>query len=57
MSAGAVITITANSVEGVETSNQGLDGGPVYVPGVPPYPEPYNGQFVQVDVVSVAPSP
>jgi hypothetical protein len=27
------------------------------VPGVPPAPEPFNGQFIQVDVVSVAPAP
>jgi hypothetical protein len=53
MNAGAVVTLTANSVEGVETSNQAPDGGPVYVPVVPPYPAAYNGQFVQMDIVSV----
>jgi hypothetical protein len=57
MAAGATITLTANTVEGVETSNQGPDGGPIYVPGVPPYPAAYNGQFVQMDIVSVTPIP
>ena len=57
MSAGATVTLTANSVEGVETSDQGPDGGPVYVPGVPPYPASYDGQFVQMDVDSVVVAP
>jgi hypothetical protein len=57
MNAGATITLTANTVEGVETSNQGVDGGPVLVPGVAPYPKPYDGQFVQMDVTAVTSAP
>ena len=55
MNAGAVVTLTANSVEGVETFNRGADGTAVVVPGVPPAPDSYDGQFVQVDVESIAP--
>jgi len=51
--AGAIVTLTADSVEGVETRNIGPDGGPVVVPGIPPSPDWYNGQFIQMDVESV----
>ena len=53
MQAGTMITLTANPVDPYEWSNEDMSGNPVVVPGVPPYPEPYNGQFVQMDVVSV----
>jgi hypothetical protein len=55
MAADATITMTANSVESVETRNRGADAGPVLVPDVPPFPSAYDGQFVQMDVDSVAP--
>ena len=35
----------------------GVDGGPVLVPGVRPYPQAYDGQFFQMDVVSVLAMP
>jgi hypothetical protein len=28
---------------------------PFVVPGIPPFPEPFYGQFIQMDVVSVTP--
>jgi hypothetical protein len=34
-----------------------VDGGPVLVPGVRPYPQAYDGQFFQMDVVSVLAMP
>jgi hypothetical protein len=56
MQAGATVTLTANSVEGVETFNRGPNGGPaVVVPGVPPAPQTFDGQFVQMDVASINP--
>ncbi len=52
--AGATVTLTANSLDSFEVANvNGMDGGPVLVPGVPPYPQAYDGQFIQMDVVSV----
>jgi hypothetical protein len=58
MNAGATVTLTANAVDDGEIGNvNGVDGGPVLVPGVPPYPHPYDGQFIQMDVVSVLAMP
>ncbi len=58
MKAGATITMTANAVDSREVANvNGVDGGPVLVPGVPPYPRGYDGQFIQMDVVSVVATP
>jgi|HubBroStandDraft_1064217.scaffolds.fasta_scaffold148681_1 hypothetical protein len=58
MNAGATITLTANAIDDEEiNNNNGVDGGPVLVPGVPPYPAAFNGQFIQMDVVAVTPQP
>jgi hypothetical protein len=58
MKAGATITMTANAIDNGEVANlNGIDGGPVFVPGVPPYPKAYDGQFIQIDVVSVVAQP
>jgi hypothetical protein len=58
MKAGATLTLTANAVDDREIENvNGIDGGAVLVPGVPPYPQAYDGQFVQMDVVSVVAMP
>ena len=53
---GATVTLTANPVDGTEIPNISSAGGEVVVPGVPPYPQAYNGQFVQMDVLSVTPT-
>lgn len=58
MKAGATLTLSGNSVDGREIANiDDLDGGPVIVPGVPPYPNAFDGQFIQMDVVSVVATP
>jgi hypothetical protein len=57
MKSGATVTLIANSIDGRERSNGGDDGGPVYVPGVPPYPQAFDGQFVQMDVTAVNQGP
>jgi len=54
MAAGATVTLKADSVESVETFNRNASGTAVVVPGVPPAPDSYDGQFVQVDVESVS---
>lgn len=45
--------IIANTVASARTPTGGSNGKPLVVPGVPPAPAPYNGQFIQLDVVSV----
>jgi hypothetical protein len=58
MKAGATVTMTANAVDDSEVANNdGVDGKPVLVPGVPPYPKAYDGQFIQMDPVSVVAMP
>jgi hypothetical protein len=53
MQGGAKLTLIADPVDGLEYSNHGQDGGAVTPPGVPPAPSPFDGQFVQMDVVAV----
>jgi len=55
--AGATVDLFADTVGGSEIANRDADGNPIYVEDVPPWPEWYDGQFVQMDVVSVAPAP
>lgn len=45
MKANDVIRLEYDSVDNLEYNNSGN----VTVPGVPPYPDPFNGQFAQVD--------
>jgi hypothetical protein len=55
--AGATVTLFANSVDQQEIINVGTDGvTPLTVPGVS-VTQPYNGQFIQMDVVSLATDP
>ncbi len=58
MDAHATVTLYADSVDGLEIKN--LDDAtpqvPIVVPGIAPAPDAYNGQFIQVDVVSVVPA-
>jgi len=57
MNAGATVTLSANAIDNEEiTNNSAVDGGPILVPGVPPYPLAYDGQFIQMDIVSVTPA-
>jgi hypothetical protein len=50
---GAKVTLTALSNDGQEIKNIDSGGTPIVVPGVPPAPNAYNGQFIQMDVASV----
>jgi hypothetical protein len=51
---GAIITMSADSVDASEGINIQTGGTtPIVVPGVPPAPKPYDGQFIQMDIVSV----
>lgn len=51
---GATVTLDASAGgDALETKNVDPQGSPIVVPGVPPDPDPYDGQFIQMDVVSV----
>lgn len=54
---GSTLVLSADSIEGAIISNLDGAGQPIIVPDVPPAPQAFNGQFVQVDVVSVTPAP
>jgi hypothetical protein len=50
---GATVTLLGNSVDLVEVANQtdGLGGDPISLPGTN-IPQPYNGQWIQLSLVS-----
>jgi hypothetical protein len=53
---GARVTLTAAVIDGAQLGNHDASGRAIVVPGVPPAPAPYDGQFIQMDVVDVAPA-
>jgi hypothetical protein len=56
---GATVTLGTYDRNNQAIANPGGASGrrdPFVVPGVPPFPMPYHGQFIQMDVVAVAPS-
>ncbi len=53
LAAGSAVTLTARSMDGREVRNVDVAGNPIVVPGVAPAPRPFDGQFIQLDVVSV----
>jgi hypothetical protein len=53
IAAGAVVTLRANSRDSFELRNLDSSGRPLVIDGVPPAPAPFDGQFVQMDVVSI----
>ena len=51
---GAEVTLEAESFDLRQMRNRGdADGPPIVVPGVAPAPDWYDGQFIQMDVVTV----
>lgn len=54
--AGATLTLLADAVDGAEISNVDPKGAPLMVPGAS-VAQPYDGQFIQMDVLSVVPDP
>lgn len=52
-SAGATLTVHADSIDTEQARNRTAAGAFIFVPDIPPYPSPFYGQFVQIDVVSV----
>jgi hypothetical protein len=54
---GATLTLRSSAYDGREIMNVDERGLPFVIPGVPPAPSPYDGQFIQVDVVAAEPAP
>lgn len=53
MDSGATVTLGAMTIDAHEIENVDPSGTPIVVPDIAPAPAAYNGQFVQMDVVSV----
>lgn len=53
MQAGATVTLTAEPLDALQIKNRDQAGAPFVVADVPPAPAAFDGQFVQMDVVSV----
>jgi hypothetical protein len=50
---GATLTLTANPLDGAQILNIDADFQPVTAPGATLVTQPYNGQFIQMDVTSI----
>lgn len=53
--AGAAVTLSADAQDDRLIENRDISGKPIVVPDVPPAPRAFDGQFIQIDVVSVTP--
>lgn len=56
-SAGATLTLYAGAFDAREIRNVDLSQNPIVVPGVPPAPLAFDGQFLQMDVVGITEVP
>jgi hypothetical protein len=54
---GATVTLTADPLDGLEIKNRDSNGMPIVIPGIPPAPAAFDGQFIQMDVLSVSQAP
>lgn len=52
---GATVTLTADAQDGRLIVNRDESGAPIVVPGIAPAPQPFDGQLIQADVLSVTP--
>ena len=48
--AGDDVLFEVTSTDGAIIKNRDAQGQPIVVPAVPPAPDSFNGQFVQIDV-------
>jgi hypothetical protein len=53
MAVGATVTLSAQALDGYQIKNRDGARNPIVVPGVPPAPAAYAGQFIEMDVVEV----
>ncbi len=49
---GSTVTLAADAQDGALILNQDENGMPIVVADISPYPKPFNGQFIQMDVIS-----
>lgn len=57
---GTSVTMTMLDPNDIAIANPGGASGasePYVVPEIPPFPDPFHGQFIQMDVLSVTPTP
>lgn len=52
---GATVTVYGDAMDGQQVLNVDEGGTPIVIPGVVPAPQAYDGQFIQIDVVSMTP--
>ena len=50
---GATVTLSGDAQDGALIVNRDESNHPIIIPGVPPAPELFDGQFIQMDVTSV----
>jgi len=54
IAAGSTLTLTGDSLDSKLVANRDMKNQPNIIADVPPAPASFDGQFVQVDVVSIA---
>lgn len=54
ITSGATVSLSASAVDGAQYKNVDANGQAIIIPDVPPAPAAYDGQFVQMDVVTIA---
>jgi hypothetical protein len=52
---GATLTLSMLDSTSCGARNVDSGGDPIYVVDIPPYPDAFDGQFVQIDAVSIVP--
>ncbi len=52
---GALISLFADAQDACQVTNGDVDDVPIVIPGIPPAPAAFNGQFIQVDFLSFEP--
>jgi hypothetical protein len=57
MNTGAIVTLTAQAIDAQEIRNLDDQSVPLVVPDIPPAPQAFDGQFIQMDVLTVATAP
>jgi hypothetical protein len=51
---GATVTLSLDTADGRLITNYDQNGTPIVIPDIPPAPNAYNGQFLQLDLESVS---
>ncbi len=54
---GSTVSVTMLDPNGCTTKNLDDGGEPIVIPMIPPAPEAFDGQFLQIDVVDIVPVP